>query len=143
MTTPDRPLLDIGTSCACGNVNLTIKGPVLSMFLCTCRDCQKETGTGHSAVALMKAVDVTVEGALSAFERPAASGATMTRYFCPGCAVTLYAQSSRARDMMLLPAGLLGGEWFRPNQIIFSRSHREWDTLPATIPRHDTYKEGL
>ncbi|MCD7059980.1 GFA family protein [Pelagibacterium xiamenense] len=141
MTT--RPIIDTQATCSCGATTLTVKGPVLSMLLCACLDCQKETGTGHSAVALVKAVDVTTSGTLLAFSRPAASGATTTRHFCPQCGVTLYAQSSRAPQTMLVPAGLLGGDWFNPNQVIFARSHTEWDTLPETIPHYETYREGL
>lgn len=143
MTTPGRPLLDTEAACACGGARLAVKGPALSMFLCACTDCQKETGTGHSAAILVKAADATVKGTLKPFSRPAASGATTTRHFCPDCGVTLFAQSSRAPATILIPAGLLAFEGFAPNQVIFARSHADWDTLPDAIPRYDTYKEGL
>lgn len=45
--------------------------------------------------------------------------------------------------MMMLPAGLFGTAtqgWFAPNQLIFARSHREWDTIAADIPQHATYR---
>lgn len=143
MTRPEHPNIDTHAQCACGAATLAVNGPVLSMLLCTCTDCQKETGTGHSAVALFKAADTATTGPLVSFSRPAASGATMTRHFCPQCNVTLYAQSSRAQQTMLVPAGLLGGDWFAPNQVIFVRSRADWDTLPETIPHYDTYREGL
>ena len=43
----------------------------------------------------------------------------------------------------LLPVGLFGPEagWFVPNQLIFARSHHEWDALPDGIPRHATYRD--
>jgi membrane protease subunit (stomatin/prohibitin family) len=60
-------------------------GPVKSMFMCACEDCQKASGTGHSTVALANRSDVTVTGAVKSFERPSNSGATLTRHFCPEC----------------------------------------------------------
>jgi hypothetical protein len=118
-------------------------GKVLSMFLCSCEDCQRASGTGHAAVVLARAADVTVSGETRSFVRPANSGATMTRHFCPTCATPLYARSSRAPDVIMLPAGLFGAaaaDWYEPNQLIFARSHRPWDTIAGDLPQHATYR---
>ena len=43
----------------------------------------------------------------------------------------------------MLPAGLFGAaaaDWYRPNQLIFARSHREWDVIAEDLPMHDTYR---
>ncbi len=58
-----RPVVDVSAKCACGAVTLRFAGKVLSMFMCSCEDCQKATGTGHSAVALFASPDdVTIAG---------------------------------------------------------------------------------
>ncbi len=114
------------------------------MFLCACEDCQRSTGTGHAAVVLARPRDVTVEGVTRSFARPANSGATLTRHFCPDCGTPLYAQSSRAPGVMMLPVGLFGASaegWFRPGQVIFARSLRGWDTIAPELPRHATYRD--
>lgn len=144
MENAPRPLVDVSTACACGGVSLHFAGRVLSMFLCACEDCQRATGTGHSAVILARPDDVSISGPMQAFARPANSGATLTRYFCPACGTPLYAQSSRAAGLLMLPAGLFGaaaGSWFDPNQLIFARSHRAWDTVAADLPQHATYRD--
>lgn len=142
MAQRSRPLVDIATGCACGAVSVAVKGPVFAMFMCSCEDCQKASGTGHSAVALVSPRSVTVTGEVRSFARQANSGATFTRHFCPACGTPLYGISSRAPEAMLLPVGLLGGGagWFRPSQLIFARTHREWDEIAADIPRHETYR---
>jgi hypothetical protein len=46
--------------------------------------------------------------------------------------------------MLMLPVGLFGGdaaEWYLPNQLIFARSHRDWDLVPAELPQHQTYRD--
>lgn len=143
MTAPSKPEIELSASCACGAVSLSAKGRIRSMFICSCEDCQRATGTGHSAVALVRLADVTVSGATASFARPAHSGATLTRWFCPTCGTPLYAQSSRAPDLCMLPVGLFGSNagWFAPNQLIFARSHHDWDALPDGIPRHATYRD--
>jgi hypothetical protein len=140
-----RPVVDLTARCACGSVSLHFAGKVLSMFLCSCEDCQRATGTGHAAIVLARQDDVTVTGETRSFARPANSGATLTSSFCPNCGTPLFAQSSRAAGVAMLPVGLFGAaaaDWYAPNQLIFARSHRDWDLVDAALPQHDTYRDA-
>lgn len=113
------------------------------MFLCSCEDCQRSSGTGHSAAFLLRAEDVMVNGPTKTHTRSAASGAVFTRWFCPECGTPLCAQSSRGTELMTIPVGLLGAAaaaWFRPNQLLFARTHRDWDMVPPALPQHETYR---
>lgn len=143
MTKLASPQIDVVARCDCGAVAIAVKGPVLSMFYCGCENCQKVSGGGHSAVVLLPEAAVTVEGPTNAFGRPAASGARFTRWFCPGCGVTVRAASSRAAGLTILPAGLLAGanDWFVPNQLIFASQHPHWDEVDPNLPRHALYRE--
>jgi hypothetical protein len=139
-----RPIVDLAVSCACGAVSLHLKGKVLSMFMCSCEDCQRATGSGHSAILLARPGDVTMTGTAKSFARPANSGAVLTRSFCPQCGTPLSARSSRAPEVLMLPVGLFGAaaaDWYAPNQLIFARSHRDWDTIAADLPQHQTYRD--
>lgn len=138
-----RPIVDITAECACGAVSVRLSGKVLAMFMCSCEDCQKASGAGHSAVALATPSTVTVTGETKSFARPADSGATFTRNFCPRCGTPLYGKSSRAPDAVMLPVGLFAGanDWYVPSQLIFARSHADWDLIPDAIPQHQTYRE--
>lgn len=113
------------------------------MFLCSCEHCQKVSGGGHSSVVLLPSDAVTIDGATQSYARAAASGAVFTRQFCPECGTTICAFSSRAPALRIVPAGLFAGhnEWFAPNQLIFARSHPDWDHIPEGLTRHDTYRE--
>ena len=139
-----RPIVDLTAHCACGAVTVKFSGKVLSMFMCSCEDCQKATGTGHSAILLARPGDVTIAGSATSFARPANSGATLTRSFCPQCGTPLLAHSSRAPELLMLPVGLFGADtaaWYTPNQLIFARSHRAWDEIADDLPQHDTYRD--
>jgi hypothetical protein len=137
-----RPVVDLSASCACGRVRVTVKGTVYSMLLCSCEDCQKATGTGHAAIFMTDPSALSIDGETRSFAVTADSGATMTRYFCPTCGTRLYGRSSRAERSVMLPIGLFGKDtaWFEPTQLIFSRSHRDWDTIADDLPRHATYR---
>jgi hypothetical protein len=141
---PARPTIDIAARCACGATGMSIRGPVLSMLLCSCLDCQKATGSGHSAVALVPASALVVDGVHKSHARTAESGATFERHFCPACGTPLFGQSSRAEGMRMIPVGFFAGasEWFEPGQLIFARSHQAWDLVADHLPRHQTYRAG-
>lgn len=122
---------------------VAVSGRVLSMLMCSCEDCQKATGSGHSAFALFRAADVAMTGEARSFARPSNSGATFTRWFCPNCGTPLVGRSSRAEAVTIVPVGLFGpaADWYRPSQLIFARSHHDWDTIDAALPRWQTYRE--
>ena len=143
MTNSPRPVVDISARCACGAVAVHYAGKVLSMFQCSCEDCQRATGTGQSSVVLVRDSDVTITGETRAHARPANSGATLTRSFCPVCGTPILARSSRAAGLAMLPVGLFGAatDWYVPGQLIFARSHRDWDALLEGMPQHQTYRD--
>lgn len=146
MTNVDHDALDQTTRCDCGAITLSVKGAIVSMFLCSCDNCQRATGTGHASVALFRTEALRVVGATKSFARPADSGATFTRHFCPECGTTVYAQSSRAPVLRIVPVGLFAGHntWFEPNQLIFARTHQAWDLVADHLPQHVTYRaDGL
>lgn len=135
--------LDLDGRCDCGAIALHVKGRVVSMFLCACENCQRVSGSGHSSVALFRAEALRVVGATKTHSRPAVSGATFTRHFCPECGTTAFAQSSRAPALRIVPVGVFAGDsgWFKPNQLIFSRSHQIWDLVADHLPWHETYRQ--
>ncbi|MHA6297788.1 GFA family protein [Devosia sp. CAU 1758] len=142
MSAKHMPDLDLSGSCDCGAVTLAIKGRPVSMFQCSCHNCQRASGSGHSSIVLFPADDLAVNGATTSYARPANSGATFTRHFCPECGTTLFALSSRAPALRLVPAGLFAGrnDWFAPNQLIFARSQAAWDLIDEHIPHHTAYR---
>ncbi|KKC35485.1 hypothetical protein WH87_15510 [Devosia epidermidihirudinis] len=145
MSTHDYPEINLTTRCDCGAVKLTAKGRIVSMFLCSCLNCQRITGSGHASPVVLPADAVSLIGATKSHSRTADSGAIFTRHFCPECGTTLYAASSRAPALRLVPAGLFAGQndWFEPNQVIFSRSRQAWDLISDHLPLHDTYRPDV
>ena len=123
---------------------MSIHGPVVSMLMCSCLDCQRASGSGHATVALVPAEALTVAGSTKSFDRASDSGATFRRHFCPDCGTPLYGRSSRAPHIRMVAVGFFAGQndWFEPNQLIFARSHQAWDLVADHLPRHETYRQG-
>jgi len=143
MSIHSHPRLALTSACACGAVRVSLHGPAYVMLLCSCIDCQKSSGTGHSAVAFVNAEDFTVTGEVTSYTRPADSGAAFTRHFCPHCGTPIHGRSTRAPRFAMVPVGLFAGQnaWFRPNQLIFARTHQEWDAIASDLPQYLAYRE--
>jgi len=132
----------VSGTCFCAAVSVILAAPPRSMLLCACLDCQRATGAGHAALALMALSDVAVTGQTGSWAVTAASGAQTTRCFCARCGTPVFGKSSRASAYMLVAAGFFVGHsnWFRPTALIFARSMLDWDKIDDKIPRYETYK---
>lgn len=129
------------TQCACGAVSLALSGQPLARILCCCEDCQKISGTGHTALAAFTQDAIAVTGQTRAYTLEAASGAKTKRMFCPECGTPIYASPSRFPDLRIVPIGIFAqSDWYEPGSVIFHRGHQSWDVLPETISKYDTYK---
>ena len=135
----DHPL---SASCLCGDVAVTLLDGPRSMLHCACRDCQRTTGAGHLPIIMMRARDIRIDGETHTHAITADSGAVTTRHFCPRCGSHILGISSRAPDVVSVPAGLFAGQsdWFAARSVIFARSLNHWDMIDPAIPRHDTYR---
>ena len=144
MPTASAPYLSLSATCACGAVTVRVDGTVRIMLLCACAECQKASGSGHAAAAFVEAGDLTLTGEVASFSRPADSGAVFTRRFCPRCGTPIFSTSNRAARFVMLPVGLFAGQnaWFRPTQLIFARTHQDWDVIASDLPHHLTYRDA-
>ena len=37
--------------------------------------------------------------------------------------------------------GAAAAAWYQPNQLIFARTHRDWDLIDDALPHHQTYRD--
>jgi hypothetical protein len=125
--------------CACGNVILTIAGEPLGTRQCWCRQCQQIAAGGPTHNAIFKADDVSVEGAIAASAWSAASGNTLTFWFCPACGSQIYAQSSARPHLKTVRFGALDEpHGLRPEVVIWTEDAPTWaviDPALASWPR--------
>ena len=71
--------------CACGAIRYSIVGEPLFANHCQCRDCQRESGTGHGSYATFARDGVTVTGHAKKWDMVGDSGNVKTRAFCSVC----------------------------------------------------------
>jgi hypothetical protein len=81
--------------CQCGAVRYAIAGPPVRLYVCHCRECQRQSGSafGMSLIVPRAAFAVT-QGTARSWPRTADSGRAMACFFCPACGARLW----HARD---------------------------------------------
>ena len=71
--------------CACGAIRYSIASEPLFSNHCQCRDCQRESGSGHGSYATFARDGVTVTGEAKRWDMVGDSGNVKTRAFCAAC----------------------------------------------------------
>lgn len=118
----------------CAAVRYAMSEPLRFALFCHCRDCQKITGAGHSALFGAARPTTTITGKLSQFEYRADSGATMTSAVCATCGNPIFKLSSRHEALYFFHAATLDRpEMFSPKRAVWTRSAQPWDCLSQAL----------
>jgi hypothetical protein len=81
--------------CQCGVVRYAIAEPPLRLYVCHCRECQKQSASAFGmSLFVHRAAFAVTRGATQSWSRKADSGRTMACHFCAVCGSRLW----HARD---------------------------------------------
>ena len=94
-------------SCLCGSIKYKVTSKPKMSFLCQCRQCQKITGTGHSAEFAVTEQDLSISGELKSFEMQSDSGNTISSVFCPTCGNPIFKKSAGYADLLFIHAATI------------------------------------
>ena len=123
--------------CACGAVTLQITAKPITTRQCWCRQCQKIAAGSATNNAILPAEAVHIDGTLAASSWTAASGNTLTFYFCPACGTQVYAQSSARPHLKTVRFGMLGtGHGLRPQMVIWTADAPDWAQIDPSLPQY-------
>ncbi len=118
--------------CLCGRHRYAITARPLTLYACHCTDCQSQSGAAFGLSMPVPRNAVTCDlAALGTWTRPAASGQTVTAYFCPHCATRLFHAPSRNPDVINLKPGTLDDTaWLAPVAHLWLDSAQPWIRPP-------------
>jgi hypothetical protein len=81
--------------CQCGAVRYAIAGAPLQLYVCHCRECQRQSASAFGmSLIVRRAAFALTQGTAENWSRRADSGRTMSCHFCGVCGVRLW----HARD---------------------------------------------
>jgi hypothetical protein len=131
----------IHARCGCGGITLSLPGPSRLVVACHCIDCQRRGGAPFGLGAFYPADAVAVSGIPKVYSRSAASGATVSNYFCPDCGSTVFWKSTNLPAMIGVAVGAVADPGFPvPVRSVFERSKHAWVAIEADGVEH--FPEG-
>jgi hypothetical protein len=80
--------------CQCGAARYVVAGQPLAVYVCHCRECQKQSASAFGISVSVRPADFRLtQGEVSAWSRRTDSGRTLKCMFCPACGSRLWHQS--------------------------------------------------
>jgi hypothetical protein len=130
--------------CQCGAVRYRITGPRPPVYVCHCRECQKQSASAFGMSLPVRGGDFRVQGALDSWERGTDLGSRTRCYFCPECGSRVFHQSSATTDRVTVKGGSLDDtSRLRPAAHIWVSRKQPWVVLDPAVPAHPTQPEDL
>ena len=124
--------------CGCGAVRYRALAEPQMALICQCRDCQFDSGTGHSCHLMLPAKAVSFSGSLTTYHSTANSGNAVERRFCPTCGSPISYWSAAFANSVFVTAGSLDDPTiFKPAMIVYTASAQPWDTVDARLAKYD------
>jgi len=80
------PVQTMTGGCQCGALRYEVHGEVVDLFVCHCRECQKQSSSAFGISVIVKASDVTLlSGTPKSWRRPAIINGSIDCVYCPSC----------------------------------------------------------
>ena len=130
--------------CLCGAVRYRCSEPPISMGVCQCERCQRQSGSAFLIATVFAAGAVELDGELQAYSVADEAGQTLSRYFCPTCGSAVMITLDRYPQIRSMMGGTLDDKsWLRPSFSLWTASGQPWLSLPPEVVLHDEYPNGL
>ena len=102
---PDKPLTG---GCQCGAVRYEIVGAPVSLYVCHCRECRKQSASAFGISLIVRRRDFRLtQGATKPWSRATDGGRTLHCHFCTACGTRLFHEGAPTRETISVKGGSL------------------------------------
>ena len=124
--------------CACGTIRYAISAAPIAMNDCQCRQCQRESGTGHASHLTFASDAAVVEGEATRWDMVGDGGTRKSRAFCPTCGSPVYLTFSAMPELFTIHAASLDDpSRYKPQAVTYAVRGHAWDHLDPALPKFD------
>lgn len=123
-------------SCLCGSITYQIDGEPAFVAACHCLDCQKQTGTSFSPVAVIKESQLSTQGNTAVYTTIGNSGQKVHGHFYRDCGSPIYSQLEAQPGMLAMKAGAFDDTSALTLQAeIYCETAQSWLSLAGGWPK--------
>lgn len=128
--------MPISGQCSCGAITYKCETEPKFTLMCQCRQCQRITGTGHSAQFSVAAEKTSISGNVQAHTLKSDQGNEVLSAFCGTCGNPIFKKTSMMPDMIFFHAATLDDpSLFSPQMVVYSDTAQPWDHIDPAIER--------
>jgi hypothetical protein len=121
--------------CACGAIRYEVTAEPIMTNDCHCRQCQKDSGTGHGSYLAFPRKAATLQGEARSFDFTGDQGMVKSRAFCQTCGTPVYMLFPGMPDIFVVRAGTLDEpERYRPQMVLWAEAAQDWDRMDPALP---------
>ena len=119
-------------SCACGALEIAMKGEPLVVSSCCCQACQRRTGSLVSVQAFFHEEQIDrISGASATFERVGESGKNIRYHFCASCGATVFWRPEFRPGKIAVAVGAFADRTFpAPERLVWTEQRHPWVVTP-------------
>jgi hypothetical protein len=119
--------------CLCGQFRFTATGEPEIVGLCHCKDCQRQTTSAFSIIAVFDQAAIATTGRLAGFTTIGEFGRPVRRSFCPECGAGVINEADFFPGKSLVKCGSFDDtDWVKPFFSLYCDSAQPWQILPET-----------
>ena len=122
-------------SCQCGNIKFEITAEPLTVYVCHCNACKKQSGSafGMAMVAAADSVKV-LQGTPKVYVKTAQSGGEAECDFCPECGNRLFHRIGPDAPIVLVKTGVLDdAKDLTPVVHLWTEEIDDWVEIPDDV----------
>jgi hypothetical protein len=124
--------------CACGAIRYEVSAEPMVMNDCQCRQCQRDSGTGHGSHLTFSEAPVKVTGEASFWTTVGENGTRKSRAFCPTCGAPVYLTIPDMPGIFVASAASLDDPArYKPQLVMWAAAGQVWDQLDPALPKFD------
>ena len=127
--------LPVTGGCQCGQVRYRVSEAPLTLYVCHCTECQRQSTAGFSmSMPVPRAGFMITEGQPQTWTRTADSGRTVACAFCPHCGTRVFHAPTRNPAVVNVKPGTLDNtRWLKPVGHLWTRSAQPWVIIPPDV----------
>jgi len=125
--------------CNCGALAVIVRGEPSDVYACSCKACQRDSGSVFTYAALYPEDAATITGEHTVWRRHGESGRWIDNAFCPVCGGTVFFRMQAFPGVLGVSAGCFADPDFTPPATLYWASARHrWVALPPDVEQLDT-----
>ena len=127
-------------TCSCGQLSVTVSGDPETHGICSCLECQKQSGSAFSYSGYWRKSAVRrTSGQSTVWRRTSDFGRWGDSYFCPVCGATVYAYMEMDPDAINIMIGNFADPNFPPPKYAaWNVSKHDWTVFPSSCETWET-----